>query len=215
MNFAERLTIAVDLVGNAQKMAAATGCSASTVYRALGEDGGKSPPISLATEFAKAAKVRPEWLLLGSGPMRPGEEIEGDFFAVPLVAAEVSAGDGAVVLDEDAPQEIAFRRDWLRRNFGNPESLRAFRVRGESQAPLVNDGEIILVDLSDASLTEGLRLIRVDDALLLKRVLLGDPGKVHLASANPDYPMTTIDLKAHGDSFQVIGRAVWAANKLK
>ena len=81
-------------------------------------------------------------------------------------------------------------------------------------APTLNDGYDILVDTSDGSsrLRDGMYVLRVEDALLVKRLAVHPFRKrVTVQSDNPAYP----DWPDCGfDQIQCIGRVVWAARKV-
>ena len=123
---------------------------------------------------------------------------------VPRLDVAASAGPGALPegelvlgVDEVAPG--------LARSLGLREGAAAIiRVAGDSMAPGLLDGDRLLVDQTartpDAK--GGVYVIRVDGALLVKRVRRGREGLV-ATSDNPDAaPVPDAPI-------EVIGRAVW------
>ena len=81
--------------------------------------------------------------------------------------------------------------------------------------PTLNDGDEIMVDLSAAHRkpTDGIYVLRRDDALLVKRLSLHPSGKsLTIASDNPAYA-SWVDCSA--DDVQIIGRVVWAGRLIR
>ena len=62
--------------------------------------------------------------------------------------------------------------------------------------PLLHDGDEILVDRAQRALRDGIHVVRVGDALLVKRLAAAGPGRATLLSVNPVYPPfdVTLDL---------------------
>lgn len=137
--------------------------------------------------------------------------LANDLIAVPRLAVRASAGPGALGESEQAAGLIGFDAKFMRRLTGNPAMLSAIRVEGDSMAPTLADGDDILVDRA-APLRDGIYVLRIDDALNVKRVAVNPvPGRVAISSDNPAYPswpdcdLSTID---------VIGRVVWVGRRL-
>jgi hypothetical protein len=69
--------------------------------------------------------------------------------------------------------------------------LSIIRVEGDSMAPTLNAGDDILIDPIDCEerLRDGIYVLRVDDALVVKRIALNPVGRrVTVQSDNPAYP---------------------------
>ena len=81
-------------------------------------------------------------------------------------------------------------------------------------APTLNAGDDILVDRGDSGdgLRDGIYVLRVDDALLVKRLAIHPVGRrVTVQSDNPAYP----DWPDCGlDEIDCIGRVIWAGRKV-
>ena len=150
-------------------------------------------------------------VLLGGPEAAPGRGL----LPVPRLDVGASAGAGAFGGDERADAQIAFDPAWLRRIArGAPEQLSIIRVAGDSMAPTLADGDDILVDRGDgaARLRDGIYVLRMDDALVVKRIALHPMGRrVTVQSDNPAYPdWPDCDL----DDIVCIGRVVWAGRKI-
>lgn len=81
-------------------------------------------------------------------------------------------------------------------------------------APTLGDGDDILIDKGDAArrLRDGIYVLRIDEALIVKRLALNPVSRrVTVQSDNPAYPDWP-DLQL--DAVHCIGRVIWAARKV-
>lgn len=74
----------------------------------------------------------------------------------------------------------------------------------------LRDGDEILVDRTPRNWRDGIHVVRTGDALMVKRLDLGQPGRVALISDNPAY--RPIELPPQ--EVEVIGRVVWKSGRL-
>jgi len=135
--------------------------------------------------------------------------------AINRTAVRASAGPGAIVSEEAGRPYFAFDERWLRALTATPsDKLSIIRVEGDSMAPTLNPGDDILVDLADCEerLRDGVYVLRIDDALVVKRIALHPiGGRVTVQSDNPAYPdWPDCDL----GNLNCIGRVIWAGRKL-
>nr|WP_243846879.1 S24 family peptidase [Sphingomonas japonica] len=108
---------------------------------------------------------------------------------VPLLAIGASAGRGRLV-DAAARRVAQPLPSALLEQLGvAPAAASMIVVEGDSMAPTLADGDTILVDSADRRVTAAPRLyvLRIDDALMVKRVALAD-GVWHVTSDNPCAP---------------------------
>ena len=147
----------------------------------------------------------------------PAEEKDPELELVPVkrVAVRASAGPGALVGGEEAKPYFGFDPRWLKALTATSSAkLSIIRVEGDSMAPTLNAGDDILVD--HAALGEGLRdgiyVLRVDQALLVKRLAIHPfGGRVTVQSDNPTYP----DWPDRSlDELTCIGRVIWAGRRI-
>jgi phage repressor protein C with HTH and peptisase S24 domain len=127
----------------------------------------------------------------------------------------VSAGPGAIVTEELGKPYFAFDERWLKALTPSaPSNLSIVRVEGDSMAPTLNAGDDILVDLGDSSdrLRDGIYVLRIDDALVVKRLALNPVGRrVTVQSDNPaytDWPDCTLK------DVNPIGRVIWSGRRI-
>lgn len=148
------------------------------------------------------------------GPPEPSRTKRG-LVSVSRHPVTVSAGPGAIVSGEIGRPYFAFDERWLKALTSTaPERLSIVRVEGDSMAPSLNAGDDILVDLGDCGdrLRDGIYVLRVDDALIVKRLALNPFGRrVTVQSDNPSYAdWPDCDL----DELNCIGRVIWSGRKI-
>ena len=127
----------------------------------------------------------------------------------------VSAGPGAIVTEEAGKPYFAFDERWLKAlTPSGPSKLSIVRVEGDSMAPTLNAGDDILVDLGDSveRLRDGIYVLRIDDALVVKRLALNPTARrVTVQSDNPAFPdwpdCSLADIKP-------IGRVIWSGRRI-
>jgi phage repressor protein C with HTH and peptisase S24 domain len=151
--------------------------------------------------------------LLGGPPEESGNP--DGLLSVKRHLVMASAGPGAIVTEEVGKPYFGFDERWLKAlTSAATHDLSIVRVEGDSMSPTLNSGDDILVDLSDASarLRDGIYVLRVDGALLVKRLALHPMGRrVTVQSDNPAYPdWPDCDL----DEIHCIGRVIWAGRKV-
>ena len=155
----------------------------------------------------------PETMLGAPGPESHGQSEA--LIAVRRCAVRASAGAGMLVEDLPARPYFAFDAAWLRALTAAPsEQLTMIRVEGDSMAPTLNAGDDILVDHADPGqgLRDGIYVLRVDGALLVKRLAIHPfGGRVTVQSDNPTYP----DWPDRGlDELDCIGRVIWTGRRI-
>ena len=148
------------------------------------------------------------------GPAENESSIRG---LTPVIrsAVRASAGPGAIVAEEAGKPYFAFDERWLKALTTTPASkLSIVRVEGDSMAPTLNPGDDLLIDHDDREerIRDGIYVLRVDDALVVKRIALNPMRRrVTVQSDNPAYPdWPDCDM----DSVNCIGRVIWTGRKL-
>lgn len=134
-----------------------------------------------------------------------------DYATLPRYDVEVSAGPGAAVADPEPMARVAFRRSWLSRMGVGTDRASIVTVRGESMAPHLRDGDVVLIDGNRIEPRDRkvFAFIDTNDDLRIKRLeTLGDT--LYLLSDNPDCP-TEIRVGAEQKEMRVLGQVVWSA----
>ena len=151
--------------------------------------------------------------LLGGPPDDP--TIREGLVSVNRHSVAVSAGPGSIVEEELGKPYFAFDEHWLKMlTPSSPANLSIVRVEGDSMSPTLNAGDDILVDLGDGPdrLRDGIYVLRVDDALVVKRLALNSyRRRVTVQSDNPGYPdWPDCEL----DDLNYIGRVIWSGRRI-
>ena len=154
----------------------------------------------------------PETLL--GGPVGETPSADG-LVSVKRHPVMVSAGPGAIVTEELGKPCFAFDERWLKAlTPTSPSNLSIVRVEGDSMSPTLNAGDDILVDLGDSMerLRDGIYVLRIDDALVVKRLALNPIGRrVTVQSDNPAYPDWPDCTLAE---INCIGRVIWSGRRI-
>jgi phage repressor protein C with HTH and peptisase S24 domain len=151
--------------------------------------------------------------ILGGPPEDPPST--GGLVSILRHPVTVSAGPGAIVAEEQGRPYLGFDERWLKALTATaPSKLSIVRVEGDSMAPTLSAGDDILVDLGDSAvrLRDGIYVLRVDEAVIVKRIALHPMGRtVTVQSDNPAYPDWP-DFRI--DEINCIGRVIWAGRKV-
>lgn len=134
----------------------------------------------------------------------------GDFVEIPRLPLEASAGPGAAEAEEIPFDAFRFSRRWLREQGLDASQLSAIRVMGDSMEPVLRDGDEILVDTREQPFRDGIHVVRLDDALLVKRVASQGGGRFSLLSQNAAYPPVSVS----AEDLDFVGRVVWKSGRL-
>lgn len=144
-------------------------------------------------------------------PPVPGVDPQA-FDLVPMATARLSAGGGAVVMDEDARDYYAFRKEWLRRVITGRAAAVLMSVVGDSMAPTISGGDVVMIDLGRKEVYDGfIYAIGQGDLIYIKR-LQGLPGtRIRIISDNeresPPY-------EADAREIRILGQVIWHAREL-
>lgn len=142
-----------------------------------------------------------------------------DFAAVPVLEASLAAGGGSLNDAEAVIGHLAFRREWLKSlGISLPRAIIA-RARGDSMAPIIHDGDMVLIDRGRAALPAAMRAaadrrpagiyaILDDGHARIKRLELAAPGTLAILSDNPEFPP---EFKAT-EAVTIVGKVVWWAH---
>lgn len=123
-----------------------------------------------------------------------------------------SAGPGRLTDAEAARRPGELSPALLRQLGVRPQAASMIRVEGDSMEPLLADGDEILVDRdrSEVRARGGIFVIRIDGALMVKRLRPAAGGGLEVVSENPAYPPRRY---APGE-VEVVGRVAWMSRAL-
>lgn len=185
--------------------------------------GEREPNLDNLRKIVATLGVDANWFLFGgdtqTGVVAAVEEVcdvkghpvdLSEYVFIPRYRVQASAGNGRLLSDEDYMHSMAFRRYWVSKYLhADPANLAIISVEGDSMEPTLKDHDVIMLDTSrrDPNV-EGIYVIRLDDALLVKQVQR-IPGKIRVSSANPAYPPFDVDLSNAVEDVAIIGKVVW------
>ncbi|GFM37698.1 XRE family transcriptional regulator [Desulfovibrio psychrotolerans] len=196
--------------------------------RALGnyERNERTPDVDFAALVCSKTGASAAWLLLGKedsaasqNPQPTSSQNESGphcgIVLVPKVQARLSAGGGSLEANGDPVGSYAFRSDWLIRK-GQASSMVLMDVVGDSMAPAIEDGDMVLIDQSQTGVVPGaIYAVGVEGGVYVKRVDLL-PGVLVLNSINPSYSAIEVPLRGDlADTVRVIGRVIWWCREAK
>lgn len=221
-SFTRRMRLLVEQAGSIAEFARRAGLSRQMIMK---YQSGAEPNRESLIALARAGKVSLAWLATGEGSMTPQQRQEPsatgepgeDYVALPRYEVQAAAGAGQLVETEQVVDWIHFRRDWLRRTLGvEPAHLSVIEAVGDSMTPTIDDGDLLLVDTGMPPLRgEGIYVLAVDDALIVKRVAIKPAGGLVISSDNSRYHATSLEISREElDRIRLVGRVVWVGSRL-
>ena len=208
------------IVGSVNALAKTASVPQSTIRKYFIK--GEAPSTAIIA-LAKAAGVRPEWLLTGSEPLwleAPNIDDEmvatDDVAFIPLYHARGKATPGANLKSfAELVDHLPFKRSWLRRYLdAASESLASLFVDGDSMEPVLRSDDMILIDLTDLSVREGLYALIRGQEFLVKRLQTAASGQIKIVSANKSYKPLLVPASEIGDQMSIVGRVVWTSRRV-
>jgi len=160
---------------------------------------GSEPGLDMLVKIADGTGVTLDWLARNRGPMRHGTSqqivvaeagLPYGFVPVPKIDIRPSAGAGslAATYEESEPDILAFREEWLRRIGVSPKFARLMVAQGDSMRETINDGDLMIVDISIRDFVgEAVYVLVYGGLVRLKRLQMLRSGVLLLKSDNPGY----------------------------
>lgn len=223
--------------------AAAVGVSGGFIGQL--EADASAPSKGFLLKISERYRVSSDWLLHGIGEMQQAEiaglsgrhgriepvdsarpshgdfRFDGEDFAmIRRMDLSVSAGTGLVPTEGGQAEALAFSRSWLSRNGINSDLSVLVRVTGDSMAPAIPNGALVLVHLSEMQVErEGVYAFNRGEASFVKRLVpagmdkAGRPASIAILSDNPAFPPELISGQDLND-IRVVGRVRCVMNTL-
>ncbi|PUE22473.1 hypothetical protein B9Z43_01255 [Limnohabitans sp. MMS-10A-192] len=166
--------------------------------------------ISLATGHPVPADVQAK--IVAALEISSGNAAEG--IRVPMLANEASMGIGTDSIDGDVMTgQITLTTKFVTDQVHptRTDALRFIHAYGDSMAPTLNSGDVLLVDTGIKEVKiDGIYVLRAHERLFVKRVRQRMDGLFEVSSDNPTHK--TVDVLNGDHEVAVIGRVVWAWN---
>lgn len=132
---------------------------------------------------------------------------------LPEIDIGYSMGGGLAVMEHAEAKLISFPRDWIRGLIkGTFSDVFVARGEGDSMMPTLLDGDIVVVDTSQKTMSSQDRLwcFSYGDLGMIKRLRTQPNGGLLILSDNPAVqPFTAYDGEVH-----IIGRVIWIGRKV-
>jgi len=108
---------------------------------------------------------------------------------IPFYDVKASAGHGCFADTEKVETYLAMQEEIIRAVLpGNPSRLAIIQASGDSMEPTIMSGEMLILDTQEKKVgVDGLYVIRLNDAIAVKRVQQISGGQVNVISDNPRY----------------------------
>lgn len=166
-------------------------------------------PLEQCVKIAERTGVSLDWLILGKGEMKGGsggaaEFDDADAVWVPLYDVEVSAGSGIEVYGERIVQRVPFAKSWLQGEGLHAGDLACLPVHGDSMMPSLTSGDIVLVNHAKRD-GDGVFVVRMGNALRVKRLQWLANGDLRISSDNPIYQTEQITPAELAGDFDILG----------
>jgi len=187
------------------------GVPQNTVSKYVRGAGSAGPRLDIVAKMADGLGCSIDWLVWGRGQ---GPEAEKSFIRIPRFDATLAAGAGSWNDGRRHLDDIPFTAEFLRKRLNRTSTmgLSVLTAAGDSMAPTIADGALLLVDEDDKHLTDAVFAFVLDGDARVKRFRRTLSG-ITLVSDNPDYPAETVS----GDDLaklQIIGKVLWGAQLL-
>ena len=186
------------------------------------EKGKKYPSAPILQVIAATHQINRTWLETGNGPMFAWHQNKETKLTPKQLEAQ-SHDDYAYLpacKKEGKPDEIvdnlAFKKEWLISELRlNPKNLYLMNVEDDSMILSLNLGDLVLVNHQESKVDrDGTYAVRMDGSLFIKRLQRLPGNQVKVSSQNKVYEPFTVDLNQQAGDFIIIGRVVWAGEKM-
>lgn len=198
-SFADRLQQVVEKVGNATKLAKASGISRRTIGAYL--SGNTDPTLKRLIAIAKVADVSVQWLATGEGFQEGEKSGEVDFIRPQL--------------GQDSQDKLNFRLDYITEELRlKPDEIAIIQASSDTMEPTVVKGDMLLLDTTAKEIsTEGIYALLVNNHLLIRRCYRKTDGSISLNCDNSRYPAEMI-AKNDVHTLQILGMVSWQGKRL-
>jgi transcriptional regulator with XRE-family HTH domain len=190
------------------KFADSLGIHKNTLIRYENEE--RLPDSSLLLRICKQYDVDPTWLLTGeTGSLPAGEKIANLDEYIPIPLHHTSFDNSRV------EEPIAIKKSWIFKQLqAKPADLSFFCTDGESMKPTLYPGDLVLVNLHESAIQDGIYVLQIEEVVLIKRLqrLSGDLIKV--SSDNLEYDSWTVNIHNFSPTLKILGRVVRICQRL-
>lgn len=119
---------------------------------------------------------------------------DSDCTEIEHIHIKPSCGKGTVVLEEPEITPIKLGTQLIQSvlKISDPKNLKTFRASGDSMTPIIEDGDLLLVDTARTDFYNGgIFLLTINNNWFIKRLRLRLSGELDIISDNEKYPTET------------------------
>lgn len=173
------------------------------------EQGSTYPTLVHLVELKKLG-FNLEYLFSGEGVPSGATPPPESYDYIPVYPTEVCAGNGLDAFDATPLYHHAFRSAWLKERGYYPSKLGVIKIKGESMAPDLLNGDYVLINMdSNLPKTGCIFVVRIGQELLAKFIEVRFDGTIVLKSRNNFYENIEITpSQAESDGFHIVGEIV-------
>ena len=113
------------------------------------------------------------------------------------ISINPSCGKGTEIMDEPdiTPVQIGINLIKTIFKISQPKNLKTFTAAGDSMNPIIEHGDILLVDVGDIDFVNGgVFLLTIDNNWYVKRLRKRITGELDIISDNTKYPVETLQM---------------------
>lgn len=175
---------------------------------------GKStnPTSSKLTAIAEQLGVSVQYLLSGVHQvMSPRHREWSDVVEIPSIEAEPTA-NGTILVSADTDQKpYYFKNDWVHKRLkSRAEDLRAVYVKSDNMSPTLQEGDMLLVNITlKIPNPPGIFVVFDGAGLVIKRLEMVNKDNVRVLSDNHQYTPYERELS----EINMVGKVVWLARE--
>lgn len=174
------------------------------------------PDYNFLNKLVERYNININWLLTGEGSIFPTRNIkhfgDRDYYFLPIIDG-VSCGSPQEIESAEPLDHILID---IKSISGNLNDYFAFYASGDSMAPYISNGDVIIVKQHDdwTDVDERICIVRINGEITLKKVKIFSEGKeILLSPYNKDYPPILLDKEKIKNS-RLIGIAVMSVRNL-
>ena len=179
------------------------------------EQGRRKPGYEELDRICRLYLTSADWLMYGS-ETAGGGGVHAALVWVPHYSVELGAGPAYSLEHSQIHEYRPFEQAFIRARGLDKNQLSVCRVRGDSMAPRIQDGDLVLIDHRPLSAyVDDIYALRYGNNEGVIKTLQFLPGqRVRVISENRKYEPFELDLSHEGSDFAIIGRAVWHGGDL-
>ena len=158
------------------------------------------------------------WLATGEGEMLEqrtqakqfddSRGLPSGYALMPAYSSQTNTGYDSPLHSERVVDHLAFSESWLTGRLLNKNKLCLIEAKGDSMEPTLLNKDLLLVNMQQTELSDGIYIIQYNNHLLIKRIQAKQDGTITIKSDNPVYESEKL-LPDSEHNMQVIGEVVW------